>query len=101
MTDADDRAHARALFASLGRILKARGGERFLPGVDAALRALDGAEWRPDVRSLVRTMLAGAGTLGDFHIQSGLAESRAAANAELHRITADLWDRFSEAAADA
>lgn len=93
----DDILQIHALFEKLGRLLRDHRGQNHLPGVIAALRGLEqidlsSEERKTEVRSILKSMLGGAGTLGDFVIAGKNETDRQRLNKELDSILDELWN---------
>jgi hypothetical protein len=86
-----DIAEIRLLFEELESILIRYRGSDWLPGVTSAIRVLSDEGRQPDdriseVRSLLKTMMGGYGSLGDFVVWDKDESTRATLNHRLDQL---------------
>lgn len=87
------------LLREMRGILVAEGGRNWLPGIDAAISALEQPPARdihPDeglrqAASIYRTMNRGPGSFGDFYVQRADPAEQARANERFSEVADELW----------
>lgn len=95
--DEDKIVEIRGFLELLKEMLERHHGADHVAGVSAAIRCLSDYEISPyermsGARSIIKTMMGGMGTLGDFVIWDEDETKRAALNHELSEIIANLWN---------
>ena len=94
----------RDSFWELRKLLEEEGEANWIRGVDGCLTRLseeadagDDLDSRlRDVRSIFRTMMGGAGTLGDYVIWRDDFSERVAMNQKLDKINSDIWRQLEK-----
>jgi hypothetical protein len=89
----------RVMFEHLKTMLEENHGSNHLVGVQSAIHVLSNLEVLPSERiritkSILKSMMGGMGTLGDFVIWDENEERRSSLNHELNELLAGLWNRL-------
>jgi hypothetical protein len=99
MNSSQNIEEIKSLFECLQKVLEEHRGSNHVAGVRSAIHGLSNCGTMPNeqihhAKLIFRSMMGGAGTLGDFVIWDDNEAKRASLNNELNELLTKLWDRL-------